>query len=366
LASDIVIRSGFKEYDQGEIAVALEEMIESSGDWPDSISEGSRVLLKVNMLAAKSPGRGITTHPAVVGAMAELLKRRGCHVAVGDSPGGAVKGVERYWKNCGFRKLAEEMELELVNFESSGSVRKTVNGTEYNIALPVFEYDAVINMCKFKTHMLCRLTNAVKNSYGVVPGLIKAIIHSYAVHPSQLAEHIVNIYGQVKFDLVVMDAILAMDGKGPSTDGTKRWDGILAVARDSVNLDIVMSEMAGLPYLKLDTNRIALERGYGKPFEEITVDGEAVLEKFRIPGVNFYNHLPSFLGSIARYFFKNPPKANKKCTGCAVCAEACPVDAIVIKDGKAVMDRKKCIMCLCCHELCPENALDIKLPFNRH
>ncbi len=365
MASDVVIRSGFEGYDQAEITGVLEEMIENSGGWTDSMSNGNRVLLKVNMLAAKSPKRGITTHPAVVGAMAELLKRRGCHVAIGDSPGGAVKGVERYWKNCGFKKLAEEMNLELINFESSGSVRKTVNGTDYNVAMPVFEFDAVINMCKFKTHMLCRLTNAVKNSYGIIPGLAKAIIHSYAMHPTQLAEHVVNIYGLVKFDLVVMDAILAMDGKGPSTDGTLRWDGILGVARDSVNLDIVMSEMAGLPYMKLDTNRIALERGYGKPPEEITVDGEAKLDNFRIPGVNIYNMLPGFLGCVARYFFKKPPKANENCTGCAICAKACPVDAIVIADGRAVMDRKICIMCLCCHELCPEKALNVKIPFNK-
>lgn len=367
MSSDVVLKSGFEKYDRTELVDSLEEMIEQAGGWPESVVPGAKALLKVNMLSAKSPERAITTHPEVVAAVALLLNKEGCEVTIGDSPGGAVKGIERYWNNCGFSAIADELGIELVNFEKAGSVQVSLDNRTYNIAKPVIDADVLINMCKFKTHGLCRLTNAVKNAFGAVPGLGKAIHHSHAVRPADFAKIVVDIYTIVEFDFTVMDAILSMDGKGPSTDGTPRWDGILGVARDGVCLDIVMTGLAGMDPRMLRTNRVALERGMGRVPEEITVNGldDCVLENFRIPGESFYNILPSFLGGIARYFLKRPPVATDNCTGCGTCERGCPVGAITISSGKAVMNRRKCIMCLCCHELCPEHAIQVRIPLGR-
>ena len=364
---DVALDSGFREYNRTELISSLRRMIDLTGGWPESASRGAEVLLKVNMLSAKAPGRAITTHPEVVAALAVVFGERGCRVSVGDSPGGAVKGVERYWKNCGYADIAHELDLELVNFESSGSVRTSINGREYNIARPVLEADLLVNAFKFKTHGLCRLTGAVKNAFGAVPGLGKAVLHSHAVRPKDFAEILVDVYSAVPFQLHVMDAILAMDGRGPSTDGTPRWDGILGVARDGVKMDLVMAEMAGLDPMDLRTNRAAVSRGMGSRREDISVSGmeNCSLQDFRVPRESFYNLLPSFLGNLARFLFKKPPSASDRCTGCGVCADACPVDAIEIKDGTARMDRRKCIMCLCCHELCPERAVTVRVPFGR-
>jgi len=45
-----------------------------------------------------------------------------------------------------------------------------------------------------------------------------------------------------------------------------------------------------------------------------------------------------------------------KCTGCGECVSACPLDAIVIKDGKAVVD-DSCAECGACIDVCPNKAL---------
>ncbi len=363
---DVVVQDGFGFYCTKRIREAISSMVESSGGWPQGTSRGSRVLLKVNMLSAKHPSRGITTHPAVVAAVASLLKDRGCVVAIGDSPGGAVKGVERYWKNCGFKAAAEVSGAELVSFEGSGSKRIVKHGREYDIALPILEgYDCRINLSKFKTHMYTRLTNALKNSFGIVPGLGKALLHMRSPRPVDLAVNIVDLYETADFALHITDGILCLDGRGPSTDGRRRHEGFLAVSRDGVCLDMVLSQMAGLPWSQLDSNVEAISRGLGKPFEEISVLGSHEFKDFDIPARSYLNYIPPWLGSVARLLLRTAPVANSRCTGCGVCKRACPVDAIEIKNGRAKMKKGTCIMCLCCHELCPENAIDLKLPFGR-
>lgn len=363
---DVVCRSGFQGYDRSRIMDALGEMVDSVGGWPVRAVAGARVLLKVNMLSAKSPERGITTHPEVAAAVGLLLKARGCEVFLGDSPGGAVKGVERYWRNCGFLEMCTDTGIGLVNFESSGSRRIEIRGRHYNIATPVIEgFDVRINLCKFKTHSYCRITNAVKNSFGIVPGLGKAMLHTMSPRPRDLAVNIVDLYEAAKFDLHISDAIIAMDGRGPSTDGTPRPDGVLALSRDGVCLDAAMCAMAGLPPLELDTTREARRRGLGKPPEDITVDGAFRFESFDIPGRSWLNSVPPVLGTVARAVLRVAPRSNAKCTGCGFCARSCPVDAIAVKNGRAVMKRGRCIMCLCCHELCPENAVEIRSVFLR-
>lgn len=363
---DVVIRDGFDSYCAKKLRVAISSMIHDVGGWPTGTSRGQRVLLKVNMLAAKHPSRGITTHPAVVAAVASLLTERGCHVAIGDSPGGAVKGVGRYWKNCGFSTAAEVTGATLLNFEGSGSRKVTIHEREYDIALPILEgYDCKINMCKFKTHMYTRLTNALKNSFGIVPGLGKALLHMRSPRPVDLAVNIVDLYEIADFDLHICDGILSMDGRGPSTDGRRRKEGFLAVSKSGLFMDMILSQMAGLSWHQLDSNSEAVSRGLGKPFEEISVLGHHEFIDFDIPKRSYLNYIPRWLGAAARVALRMAPVSNELCTACGVCMRACPVDAIEIKNGKAKMKKGTCIMCLCCHELCPENAVELKLPFGR-
>jgi len=55
-----------------------------------------------------------------------------------------------------------------------------------------------------------------------------------------------------------------------------------------------------------------------------------------------------------------------KCAGCKICVKECPVDAISMKEEKAVIDMEKCIRCGKCHDICPQKAVrhdSEKIPF---
>ena len=47
---------------------------------------------------------------------------------------------------------------------------------------------------------------------------------------------------------------------------------------------------------------------------------------------------------------------KEKCTGCAACKAACPMDAIEMKDGKAYIN-ESCAECGACVSECPQGAL---------
>lgn len=52
----------------------------------------------------------------------------------------------------------------------------------------------------------------------------------------------------------------------------------------------------------------------------------------------------------------------ERCTGCHICVDLCPADALAQVDGKAVLlFPERCTYCTACEDACPENA--ISLPF---
>jgi len=50
---------------------------------------------------------------------------------------------------------------------------------------------------------------------------------------------------------------------------------------------------------------------------------------------------------------------KEKCTGCEVCLKVCPVEAITMKEKKAVIDLDKCTLCGVCRDACKFEAIEI-------
>jgi len=56
-----------------------------------------------------------------------------------------------------------------------------------------------------------------------------------------------------------------------------------------------------------------------------------------------------------------PAKVDSEvCTGCESCVEACPSEAISMKDGKACVDPDKCVDCGVCVDECPVEAISME------
>ncbi len=51
---------------------------------------------------------------------------------------------------------------------------------------------------------------------------------------------------------------------------------------------------------------------------------------------------------------------KEKCTGCGVCVDSCPSDALKLEGDKVEVDVDACIDCGICVDECPVEALDIE------
>lgn len=64
-------------------------------------------------------------------------------------------------------------------------------------------------------------------------------------------------------------------------------------------------------------------------------------------------------GKLAQHSDVAPFVVTKHCTACRTCSEVCPVQAVELKGGKAVIDSAKCIGCASCIAACRFHAVEV-------
>jgi len=354
-------------YDADILYPKIDQLLKLVGGLDKYIQPGQKVLLKPNLLSAKAPSRAITTHPEIVAAVAREVRKLGADVIVGDSPGGAKRGLKRVWENTGMLAMAKRESIELISFEASGVEKFTINGRDYFLAKPAIEADLIISLAKLKTHVLTLMTGGIKNIFGLIPGFRKANYHKEFPKPNDFAQVIVDILSLKTPVLTIMDAILSMEGDGPSS-GNPRWTNLLLASSDPVAIDTVAAEIIGLEPNRVPTTRIASESGLGiGRIEAIHVVGES-LEKAKISDFKLTSNrkielIPEFLWKLlGPYIWVRPAIKADTCTNCYTCVNSCPTGALEKGKGISkipVFNYDLCINCWCCHELCPEKSVFI-------
>ena len=351
-----VVIGSLKEYDPGSIR----EFLETSLRETDFSIRDAKVLLKPNLLSGKSPEKAVTTHPAIVRAVAELLIDRGCEVHIGDSPG--YESTEKALKLSGITHVIEELGLTIASFDNK--IIKEIDGISpykrFMFGKDPGAFDAVINLPKFKSHTMMGLTLGVKNTFGFIPGKEKARWHLRAGKDRLMfALLLMDIHTIVRPSLTIMDGIVGMDGEGPSS-GRARNFGLIALAKDAYALDKEMERLVGLSS-PLPITRMAQKHGLIGEYEVKDL-GAPVIDGFEMAKVTDTDWaLPEFAKRILKNFFVRKPKLRAKlCKGCGLCVTVCPAEALGLSpEGLPVFDYKACIRCYCCQEMCPEGSIRV-------
>lgn len=349
----------------------------SWGGVAEKVGPDTKILLKPNMLTRAAPQKVVTTHPAVLDAVITALKELGAkaeNITVADSSGGPENRIvlRGNYKACGFTDITDKhgvnlyVKQEAVSVKTDGKIVKN-----FELLKPATESDIIISLAKFKTHVMTGMSGAVKNLFGLVPGLKKAEFHMRFPDKANFADMIVDLCETVKPDLTIVDGIIGMEGDGPAGGEPRHFDLIMA-GTNPYSIDLAIAYMMGFEATRLPIARAAIARGLCPRQADIEdIEGETEIfkpvENFKMPksyGVTFSEQLPRALSwatpSVERLLAPKPKINKKKCIGCGRCKDICPKQTITITDGKAKINLKNCIKCFCCHEMCPAKAIDVK------
>lgn len=360
-------------YDENEINSALEAVLSPIGglDW---VEDGMTVAIKANLVTFAKPEEAITTHPALICALIKMLREKGASVIVGDSPGGLYNGafLNRVYSVCGLHAVEEvggELNRDFGQSEAHFPEAKVARDFTYTSYLD--KADAIINFCKLKTHGMMGMSAAAKNMFGVIPGTMKPEYHFRYPNHEDFARMIVDIdeYFAPKLKLCIADAIVGMEGNGP-TAGTPRKIGCLLASANPHKMDMVCAKIIGLSESEIPTLMAARERSLiPDSIDDLAIYGDVdslVISDYKNIAVKrslLFDNKSKLFGKIARHALEAKPTVKKKdCKGCKKCMGICPAQAIKMVDNKPVIDRKKCIKCFCCQEFCPFGAMVVHRP----
>lgn len=354
-----------KTYDVEAVKPALEEAVNAVNGL-DFVKSGMKIIIKPNLVSFKKPDAAATTHPALLEALVEMLLARGADVTIGDSPGGphslpllnrvyAATGMDRV-ERLG-AKLNRNMNEKTVDFPE-GKVLKNFTYTEY-----LDEADAIIDFCKLKSHGMLGMSAAVKNLFGTIPGLKKPEVHYKFQNDAEFADMLVDLNEYFKPRLAICDAVVGMEGNGP-TAGTPRQIGAIIASKSTYYADVVGAELIGMNIDGLPTLQAAYERGFAPASSKnLRVYGDIralTVDDFKAPPVRGLSFMRkgNVLHFISKAALEHKPTLKKRlCAGCGECARMCPAKAIEMKNKKPHINREKCIRCFCCQEFCPRAAM---------
>jgi uncharacterized protein (DUF362 family) len=363
------------DYTPERVLAAVRECLEPLGGMGAFVRPGQRVLLKPNLLGGFAVERAVTTHPAVVRAAALLVKEAGGVPLVGDSPG--VGLLADAVQAGGLTPVLKETGAQLVDCEETHEfdAPDSLVARKMTLARALQTADVLITLPKLKTHGQMTMTGALKNQYGLVPGARKSQWHFRLQQPEWLATLILDINRVAKPALAIMDAVMAMEGQGPS-GGRPRFLGALLASPDLTAVDTVACHLIGQEPLQVPLLALARKQRYGETeLANIRVTGDdwrrlcvSDFERIEQP-VELLRLLPlpkPALRWIRRCWTLRPEFVDGRCTQCGICEKACPVSPPAIHpgapNGKRLED-DRCIHCYCCHEFCPSQGLVLRQPW---
>jgi uncharacterized protein (DUF362 family)/NAD-dependent dihydropyrimidine dehydrogenase PreA subunit len=361
-----------ESYELESVRVAVKTGLDLLGGAGQFAHESEKIVIKPNMLVGAAPEQAIGPHPLVFQAVIEQFQAAGAQLSFADSPGfGSPKGAAR---TAGLLPVAEAAGVPLADFESQ-ETRSFPDGhliKQFTVARGALESDGLISLCKMKSHALTRITGAIKNQFGCIPGVLKAEFHSRLPTVDLFSQMLVDLNLFLKPRLYIMDGIVAMEGNGPR-NGTPRPMHVLLFSTDPVALDASVCRM-----VNLDSD-LVLPVVYGEKFglgtrSEIEYLGEPV-ERFITPDFNV-NRSPlsttTDLGILTSGFMRRmvsprPYIQAELCKSCGRCVEVCPAQPKALHwDGQKGSiphyTYRDCIRCYCCQELCPHEAISVRTP----
>jgi uncharacterized protein (DUF362 family) len=199
----------------------------------------------------------------VVLAAAEVFRRWGARVVVGEAPG-HVRDTQMALYESGLGPALEEAKIEFadLNYDDLAWVANAGRASVldgFSFPRSVFEADLVVSMPKLKTHHWVGMTAAMKNLYGVLPG-IKYGWPKNVLHHAGIPQTVFDINASLPKTIAIVDGIVGMEGDGPIL-GSPKALGLIAIGLNPTAVDATCARVIGLDPRKISYLKLAKRLG---------------------------------------------------------------------------------------------------------
>jgi uncharacterized protein (DUF362 family) len=369
----------FKSLDMKEIEKDIEKIfIINKKILPKK--KDAKILIKPNLNNDLNALTGNSTDLRIIISVLKSLKKRGYKdITLADGPNCGINhiGIDVFSRLC-LGKVAEEYNIKLKNLNNEEGKLVELTTGKAEMAKICLDSDFIINLPKLKTHVEAKMTLSCKNYIGTFKGTEKRKIHD------NLPANIVRIAEIIKTDLIIVDGLIGMEGRGPG-DGIPKKVGVVLSGHNPFLMDFLCSKLVGLDYSEIPFLKIAIEKKHisekdiedlrkiekiakfkpGKKtlFDRILLNNTFIKMRFSKSFERFFNtgFLPWFLFKLGvkqdKYVMEEreiekiyekenmTEKEKEKLNKCL--STYCPL-------GLCKLGEKECIECMYCYQILPD------------
>ncbi|MFH1839876.1 MAG: DUF362 domain-containing protein [Nanoarchaeota archaeon] len=330
------------------------------------INPGEKIILKPNWVGPGSSEDGITTDINLVIALANIIKKHKAIPIVAEAPGYDFN--EKAYKVL---KIKEKLKDIKFVYLRGAKTRKIKTKEKYlrNIEIPevILDADKIINIPKLKTHVLSQLSIGMKNLVGIPPRKYRREMHVY-----NLDNTIPELCNIIKPDLTIVDATTMMHGRGPVFGDVIKSNLIIA-GTNVFAVDHACCKLLGVNPKDVRHIKKAMQRNLVPKYEiegkftpmniDMPIDDPymfMVRIAYILDKIQSYITRKTFIGWLFQTWGVRIEIDKNLCDQCGLCVEACPIDAIDLKNKTIIKKKCKEIKCLRCYKICPKKAVYLK------
>ncbi len=284
------------------IDYAVEQAIDLLGGISKATKKQNKIMLKPNLT---TDDLNSTTKPVVIKTLAQLMKKAGKEVCIGEASAAAAginfntKGIfytrnaesldklqQQVFDKLGYTELARELGIPLINLHTGELVEVEVPNAHYFKKLTIHkslrEIDMLCSVPMMKTHSLAKVTLGLKNVIGLYPGTaycaVRSCVHTEAEQAGSpgIAFEILDMVKANKLGLTVIDGSMAMEGEGPLSGKLVKMNLIIA-GTNPLATDMVAAAVMGFEHSEIPKFVVAHQAGMRPAsLDEIEILGETV------------------------------------------------------------------------------------------
>ncbi|MGD2250816.1 MAG: DUF362 domain-containing protein [Candidatus Methanofastidiosia archaeon] len=238
--------------------VLLQESLSELGGIQNFVNPKDTVLIKPNICGGNPKRSGSFTSIEIIDELSQLIVEAGAHPVVVDAdmiwtafwPAAKREGYTAWAQKSGY-DLVNLSETKLAYFDFGSHMGKHI------ISKDVLKADVIISVPTMKTHIITGITMGMKNMYGTLPQMNKAVFHKLGI---ETVIYLVN--KAFPPNLTVIDGSIGGEAMGPLSSEPVNFQTVVA-AGNVVAADAVACQLIGFNPMDIEHIKKAHTAGLG-------------------------------------------------------------------------------------------------------